>query len=105
MNRRWIIAALALPLALAGCAHRPPPPYYPPPPAYDAVAQQGFRDGFQAARSDISSGRPPGVEKHPRFRNPPVPPPAWEAYRRGFRDGYAQAMRPGGPPPPPPGME
>jgi hypothetical protein len=44
-------------------------------------------------------GRPPNLERHPRFHNPPVPPPAFEDYRRGFRRGY-EAFLHGAPPPP-----
>lgn len=94
-------AAVILFVVLAGCGH---PAYYPPPPppppsAYAEVARHGFQDGIQAAQRDIRAGRPPDFARHPRFRNPPVPPPAFEDYRRGFRDGYAQVMRSVGPPP------
>ena len=91
-------AALLLPAALVtGCTH--PQPVYvaaPPPPGFGPVAQQGFHDGVQAARRDIHSGLAPDVQRHPRFRNPPVGPP--EEYRRGFRVGYDATLR-GGPPP------
>ena len=40
----------------------------------------------------------PDVERHPRFRNPPAPPQAFEEYRHSFRDGYEQTFR-GGPGP------
>ncbi len=88
--KKWLaFAALLLPLSLAGCSH--PRPVYdepPPPPEFPAVAQQGFHDGFAAARRDVDQGIAPNVERHPRFRNPPVPPDAAEDYRRGFRRGY-----------------
>ena len=45
----------------------------------------------------------PGVEKHPRFRNPPVPPPTFEDYRHGFREGYQAFLHQPATPPPPPG--
>ena len=101
MKKLWIVPVLALPLALAGCAH-PPPPYYPPPPppAASSAAQQGFHDGFDAARRDIADNRPPRFDHHPRFRNPPVPPPLFNEYRQGFRDGYNSALHPAPPPPP-----
>jgi hypothetical protein len=96
-------AALLVPVALlAGCSH--PQPVYvaapPPPPAFGPTAQQGYHDGIEAARRDIRAGLPPDVQRHPRFRNPPIGPP--EEFRRGFRAGYDATFR-GGPPPPPPG--
>jgi hypothetical protein len=98
--KKWLaLAALLLPLALAGCGH--PAVVYapPPPPAFSQIAQQGFHDGFEAARRDVARNLPPGVDKHPKFRNPPVPPPAWEDYRHGFREGYQAFMHRGGPAP------
>jgi len=101
--KKWLaLAALLLSLSLAGCSHpRPveaPPP--PPPPEFTEIARQGFHDGFQAARRDVARGLPPGVERHPRFRNPPVAPEAFEDYRRGFRRGYNAFLNGGTPPPP-----
>jgi hypothetical protein len=98
------LIALALPLALAACSHPQPIVYAPPPPppAFSPAAQQGYQNGVEAARRDIAKGFAPDVQRHPRFRNPPVPPPAFEEYRHGFRAGYDQTFR-GGPPPPPPG--
>jgi hypothetical protein len=89
MKKLLALAALSLPLSLAGCGH-PVVAYAPPPPPaeFSAVAQQAFHDGFEAARRDVAHNVPPGVERHPRFRNPPVPPPAVEDYRHGFREGY-----------------
>src|SRR5580698_5935737 len=87
--KNWIWpAALLLPLAVAGCSH--PQPVYvapePPPPAvFSALAQQAFHDGYDAGRRDIQSGKPHDVNRHPRFRNPPVAPEAAEDYRHGFR--------------------
>jgi hypothetical protein len=105
MRKYFALAALLLPLALAGCSHHTTVVYAappPPPPEFSSVAQQGFHDGIEAARRDISQGKPPDVRRHPRFRNPPVPPPAIEDYRHGFRAGYDQTFR-NGPPPPGPG--
>jgi hypothetical protein len=91
--KKWLapLTLSLLSIALAGCSH-PQPVYYeppPPPPAeFREIARQGFHDGFEAARRDTASGRPLVVERHPRFRKPPVPPPAWEEYRQGFRRGY-----------------
>jgi len=106
MNKWIALCAVLLPLSLAGCSHpHPVAVYAPPPPAADA-ARQGYNDGSQAARRDVAEGRPPHFEHHPRFRNPPVPPPLFRDYRRGFADGYNAFLHQGppqGPPPPPPG--
>jgi len=97
MKRALLFLALSAPLALAGCGHRTEVVYQyqaPPPPVdFSAIAQQGFHDGFEAARRDIGNNRPPRLEQHPRFRNPPVPAEAREDYRHGFREGYQRAMR------------
>lgn len=92
MHKALALAVVALPLAIAGCSHRDN--YYaaPPPPAYTEIAQRGFHDGFDAARRDIARGLAPDVDRHPRFRKPPVPPPAFEDYRHGFREGYQRAF-------------
>jgi hypothetical protein len=102
MRKFAALAVLSLPLALAGCSHPQPVAYVPPPPPaeFGPVAQQGFHDGVDAARRDIRAGLAPNIQRHPRFRNPPIGPP--EEYRRGFRAGYDGTLR-GGPPPPPPG--
>lgn len=96
MRKALLLSALALPLALAGCEHRtvvyaaPPPP-----PSYSQIAQSGFHDGWEAAQRDMSKGLAPDVDRHPRFSNPPVPPPAVDEYRHGFRDGYRRAFHHG----------
>jgi hypothetical protein len=41
------------------------------------------------------------VDRHKRFRNPPVPPPAFEDYRVGFRRGYDAFISHMSPPPRP----
>ena len=80
---------------VSGCARPVPPPYYAPPPP-DAIAHRGFDAGVEAARRDISSGRRPRVDRHPRFRMPPVPPGEPAAiYRRNFRRGYEETYRGG----------
>lgn len=102
MKKLLIAAGVFIPLVVAGCG--PPRPYYPPPPppppAYSQAAQQGYHDGVEAAQRDISRGAPPDPNRHPRFRNPPVPPPLIEDYRHAFGDGYGQVYRHGPPPPP-----
>jgi len=103
MKKMILLAALLCPLALAGCSHRTTVVYAappPPPPEFNAAAQQGYHDGIDAARHDINHGMPPDVRRHPRFRNPPVPPPAFEEYRNGFRAGYDRSFRNGPPPGP-----
>lgn len=102
MKKLLCISAISFAALLSGCSH--PQPVYvaapPPPPLinFQAVAQQGFHDGFEAARHDVGVGAPPIFDRHPRFRNPPVPPPAIGAYRDGFRDGYSRFLHPGPPP-------
>src|SRR5579875_2005494 len=102
--RTIAFASFAPALLLAGCSHPQPLYYAPPPPPVSASAvwQQGWHDGFEAARHDVAAGRPPVFDHHPRFRNPPVPPPAIGEYRDAFRQGYERFLHPG-PPPPPPG--
>ena len=99
MNK-WILpAVLLVPLAVTGCSHRTVVYAAPPPPAVlNQIAQRGFNDGFDAARRDVAQGRPPALERHPRFRNPPVQPPAFEDYRHGFREGYNAFLHQGPPP-------
>jgi hypothetical protein len=101
MRKALVLAALSLPIALAGCSHPQPVVYVqppPPPPAFNEIGQQGYHDGIEAARRDIAAGKAPDVKRHPRFQNPPVPPPAFEDYRHGFREGYRQVFRNGTPP-------
>lgn len=98
MKKVILLLALTAPFSLAGCAHRTTVVVQEPPPPVDfgAIGQRGFHDGFNAGRSDIANNRPPNLEQHPRFRNPPVPPAGWEDYRHGFREGYNRAQRPNG---------
>jgi hypothetical protein len=98
MKKLLSAALILLPLGLAGCSHPQPVVAYPPPPAYTQAAQQGYNDGVRAAQRDIHNGLRPDVARHPRFNQPPVPPPLWEDYRHGFRDGY-QRVYAAGPPP------
>ena len=83
-----MIAALLLPITLAGCAH--PAPYYPPPPGGSlpkSPAREGFRDGAAAARRDIATGlRPDAVLTSSPFARPlaPVPPANDSGLSPGF---------------------
>ena len=92
MHKALALAALAIPLVVAGCSQREM--YYsaPPPPAYSDFAQRGFHDGFEAARHDMARGFAPDADRHDRFRRPPVPRRAIDDYRHGFREGYRQAF-------------
>ena len=98
--KKWILlAVLFAPLAITGCSHRtvvyaaPPPP-----PVLDGIAQRGYHDGFDAAQRDVAEGRPPALERHPRFRNPPVASPAFDDYRHAFKAGYNAFLHQGPPP-------
>jgi len=98
--KKWTAGAmLLLPLALAGCAQRAVVYAGPPPPAaVNEVAQRGYHDGFEAARRDVQDERRPDFRAHPKFRNPPVPPPAFADYRHAFRSGYEAFLHQGPPP-------
>jgi len=109
--KKWIVlAVLASPLLIAGCDDHSR--YYGPPPpmAVDGIRQHGYHDGFEAARRDVTQQRRPDVDRHPNFRNPPVPRPAVDDYRRAFRAGYDDFLHHSEPrgdyrqdvPPPPP---
>jgi hypothetical protein len=100
MKKLLAVSMLAAATLMAGCGH---PAYYgPPPPPGVQIHDQGIHDGFEAARADAANGRPPAFQRHPRFRNPPVPGPAIGDYRDGFRQGYENFFHQGPPPPPPP---
>ena len=110
MKRLLILAALASPLVLAGCSDHSYNHYPPPQSAVDNVAARGYDEGYEAARRDVRSQRPPDMRHHPNFRNPPVPSQLVDEYRRAFRNGYDAFLHNGpprdrrddGPPPPPP---
>lgn len=112
--KKWIVlAALMSPLALAGCSQHHYYAYAPPSAAaVNEIDQRGYHDGFEAARRDVAQQRPPNMRRHPNFRNPPVPPPAFEDYRHAFRSGYDAFLHNGPAPdgrrsdvPPPPPSE
>lgn len=101
MKKSFAIAFLSLlsllgSLAVTGCSPPPPPVYYAPPPPLPppppVIARHAYADGYAAARNDMQRGLPPRVDRHPRFRVPPVPPggPS-HVYRVNFRRGYFAA--------------
>jgi len=63
-----------------------------PPQEFRDIQRQGFHDGVEAGRRDFESQRPPNVDAVMEFRNPPVPWPARDDYREGFRRGYDAAF-------------
>jgi len=63
-----------------------------PPQEFRDIQRRGFQDGIQAGRRDFESQRPPNVDAVMEFRNPPVPEPARDEYREGFRRGYEAAF-------------
>jgi len=98
MKKALSCAAMFVVILLAGCSQPRPVVYAPPPPPmldYQAIQRQGYQDGFEAAKHDVETGRPPVFDHHPRWRRPPVPPPGFDAYRRGFREGYTRFLHPG----------
>lgn len=67
-------------------------PWDAAPPEFDALRQQGFRDGIVGARKDFDNHRRPDVNNRDEYRNPHLPPEEREAYRDGFRRGYQVAV-------------
>ncbi len=97
MKKLIVLGALLLPISLAGCVSRPVVMYAAPPPspALADANRQGYNDGVAAAQRDVAEGRRPDPNRHPRFRNPPVPPPLIQDFRGGFMAGYDQVIRGG----------
>ena len=67
-----------------------------PPSGLNEVQQRGFHDGVEGARKDFGNGRSPNVNNREEYRNPgdlprDIPPRMREAWRDGFRRGYAIA--------------
>jgi opacity protein-like surface antigen len=100
---RLAFAALALSLATPAflTAQNGPPQDRPqhdrggwdaPPQEFRDAQRQGFQDGLQAGRNDFEKHKQPNVERRKEFRHPPVPPPARDDYRDGFRRGYDSAF-------------
>lgn len=88
MKKLLLLAFLPFLLApISGCSPAPPPYYAPPPPG--VIANQAYQAGVDAARSDIYNRLPPQVDRHVRFRNPPMPPgEPVRIYQQNFRRGY-----------------
>jgi hypothetical protein len=96
MRKVLALAALAIPLALAGCAEHERYYYsgqYAP--AYERFGERGFHDGLEAGRHDASRGWRPDIDRHGDFRNPPVDHRGFREYRHGFHEGYERAYRGG----------
>lgn len=98
MRKLFAVSLLSVAALLAGCSH-PQPVYGPPPPGVQ-IHDMGIHDGFEAARNDVATGRPPNFARHPRYRNPPIPggEGRWDDYRNGFRQGYEQFLHQAPPP-------
>lgn len=63
-----------------------------PPSQYNAIEQQGFRDGIEGARKDLENHRPPNVNNRDEYRHPDLPRGQRASYRRGFRQGYERGI-------------
>jgi len=62
------------------------------PPAGTEQAQQGFRDGIEAAKLDKLANRPISFKTSHLYVNPPVKKDARDAYRSAFQSGYQAAI-------------
>jgi outer membrane murein-binding lipoprotein Lpp len=58
------------------------------PPAGTEQAQQGFRDGIEAAKLDKAAKRKIDAKSSHLYKNPPVKGGARDAYRDSFEKGY-----------------
>ena len=66
------------------------------PPAGTEQAQQGFRDGIEAAKLDKLANRKIDAKSSHLYQHPPVKGnDAVNAYRSSFESGYAAAVRHG----------
>lgn len=62
------------------------------PPAGTEQAQQGFRDGIEAAKLDKLANRPISYKTSHLYVHPPVKGNAKDAYRSAFQSGYEAAV-------------
>jgi len=62
------------------------------PPAGTEQAQQGYRDGIEAAKLDKLANRPISYKASHLYVNPPVKKDARDAYRSAFQSGYEAAV-------------
>jgi hypothetical protein len=62
------------------------------PPAGTEQAQQGYRDGIEAAKLDKLANRPISFKTSHLYVNPPVKKDARDAYRSAFQSGYQAAV-------------
>jgi len=62
------------------------------PPAGTEQAQQGYRDGIEAAKLDKLANRPVSFKVSHLYVHPPVKSDARDAYRSAFQAGYEAAV-------------
>lgn len=110
MTRTWfVVPAFALMLSIAGpsparAAAAPAnpdgygwqEPWQAPPQEFNEVQRRGYHDGIEGANKDYGNHRRPDVNNRDEFRDPDdlprdIPPEMRDAYRGGFRRGYAVA--------------
>ncbi len=65
------------------------------PPAGTEQAQQGFRDGIEAAKLDTLAKRKIDAKSSHLYLHPPVKGNAVPAYRTAFESGYNAALQHG----------
>lgn len=62
------------------------------PPAGTEQAQQGYRDGIEAAKLDMAAKRPINAKESHLYVHPPVKGAARDQYRASFEAGYKAAV-------------
>lgn len=63
------------------------------PPAGTEQAQQGYRDGIEAAKLDRAAKRKIDAKSSHLYQHPPVKGDARDAYRQSFINGYENAVK------------
>jgi hypothetical protein len=63
------------------------------PPAGTEQAQQGYRDGVQAAQLDLAAKRKIDAQTSHLYVHPPVKGAAKDEYRASFIQGYQNALK------------